>query len=228
LPLNNREVFDYQVAKVASIGSMLGAGDWICLSNVQNPPAGCGCGNLQCRSWDNSPGEKVAASPYEHKDQFFTSLFIQAVKAKHPRLRITPVICPECEQGVDVGTTTSPDGMTRYCHSINCSDPCGSIYYPGLVRALSPLDRVGLLCTYKVLRRDLPLYGKKAAWVAANIARYGQHGEVRKLLAVIQGWDVSAEEIEAQLDFVSRSNAGGYILSRLALDNSFWPVAVNR
>jgi hypothetical protein len=228
LPLNNREVFDYQVTKVASIGSMLEAGDRIYLSNVQNPPAGCGCGNLQCRSWDNSPGEKIAPSPYEHKELFFTSLFIDAVKAKLPRLKIIPVICPECEQGVEMGNVASPDAATGYCHSINCSDPCGSFYYPGLVRALGHLDRVGLLCTYKALRRDLPLYGEAAGWLAANINRYGQHGEVRKLVAVIQGWDVSTDEIKAQLDMVSKANVGGYILSLLPLDNSYWPVAVDR
>jgi hypothetical protein len=228
LPLNNREVFDYQLAKVASIGSRLESGDRIYLSNVQNPPTGCGCGNLQCRSWDNSPGEKIAPSPYEHKDQFFTSLFIDTVKAKLPRLKITPVLCPECEQGVEMSSVASPDAVTGYCHSINCSDPCGSIYYPGLIRALGPLDRVGLLCAYKALRRDLPLYGETAGWIAANIARYGQHGDVRKLLAVIQGWDVSTDEIKAQLYLVSKANVRGYILSLLPLDNSYRPVAVNR
>ena len=228
LPLNNKAVFDYQLAKVASIASMLEPGDSIYLSNVQNPPAGCGCGNLQCRSWDNSPGEKIAPSPYEHKEIFFTSLFLDALAAKLPLMRITPIICPECEQGVVMGTVANPDAQTRYCNSINCSDPCGGYYYPGLVRALGGLERVGLLCTYKALRRDIPIYGETAAWVAANIDRYSEHGAIRKLLPVLQGWDVSEEERNAQLDFVSKRNVRGYILSLLPLDNSFWPVAVNQ
>lgn len=228
LPLNNKAVFEYQLAKVASLASMLESGDSIYLSNVQNPPAGCGCGNLQCRSWDNSPGEKIAPSPYEHKELFFTSMFLDALRAKLPAIRITPIICPECEQGVVMGTVANPDAQTRYCNSINCSDPCGGFYYPGLIRALGGLERVGLLCTYKALGRDIPVYGGKAAWVAANIERYGEHGPVTKLIPVLQGWDVSEEEVNAQLDFVSKAGARGYILSRLPLDNSFRPVAVKR
>ena len=126
-----------------------------------------------------------------------------------------------------MGAVANPDAQTRYCNSINCSDPCGGFYYPGLVRALGGLDRVGLLCTYKALRRDIPIYGGTAAWVAANISRYGEHGAVTKLIPVIQGWDVSEEEIKAQVDFVSKTSVRGYILSLLPLDNSFWPVAVN-
>ena len=97
---------------------------------------------------------------------------------------------------------------------------------PGLVRALGGLDRVGLLCTYKALRRDLPVYGGTGAWVASNIGRYGEHAPVTKLMPVIQGWDVSGEEIKAQVDFVSNTSVRGYILGRFPLDNSFWPVAV--
>lgn len=226
LPLNNMAVFEYQLAKVASLASMLEPGDSIYLNNVQNPPAGCGCGNLQCRSWDNSPGEKIAPSPYEHKDVYFTSLFMDALKARMPSISFTPIICPECEQGVVMGRVANPDAQTRYCNSINCSDPCGGFYYPGLVRALGGLDRVGLLCTYKALRRDLPVYGGTAAWVASNIGRYGEHAPVTKLMPVIQGWDVSGEEIKAQVDFVSNTSVRGYILARFPLDNTFWPVAV--
>ena len=228
LPLNNKAVFDYQLAKVTSIAAMLESGDSIYLNNVQNPPAGCGCGNLQCRSWDNSPGEKIAPSPYEHREIFFTLLFLDALNAKVPSMSITPIICPECEQGVVMGTVANPDAQTRYCNSINCADPCGGFYYPGLVRALSGLEGVGLLCTYKALRRDIPLYGEKAAWVAANINRFGEHGPVTKVIPVLEGWDVTEQEVKAQLDFASKAGARGYILATLPLDNSFRPVAVDR
>jgi len=227
LPLNNRAVFDYQVAKVVSIASKLDSGDSIYLSNVQNPPAGCGCGNLQCRSWDNSQGEKIAPSPYEHKEIFFTSQFMETLKAKIPAMRITPIICPECEQSVLMGTVENPDAKTGYCNSINCSDPCGGFYYPGLVRALNGIERVGLLCTYKAMRRDLPIYGEPAAWVSANIGRYSEHGAVTKLLPVLQGWDVSEDEIKAQLSFVEKAKVRGYIISLMPLENSFWPVTVS-
>jgi hypothetical protein len=164
----------------------------------------------------------------KHKDMFFTSIFLDALNAKLPRMRITPIICPECEQGVVMGPAANPDAQTRYCASINCSDPCGGFYYPGLVRALGGLASVGLLCTYKALRRDVPIYGAEAAWVAANIDRYGEHGAVSRLVPVLQGWDVSEDEIKAQLSFVSERNVRGYILSLLPLENSFQPVAVKR
>src|SRR5262249_7959356 len=103
-------------------------------------------------------------------------------------------------------------------------DPCACFYYPGLVRALSGWERVGLLCTYKALRRDLPLYGGRAAWVSANIRRYGEHGPRGNLIAVLPGWETSAAEVQAQIRQATSAAIAGYILSTVRLDQSFRPV----
>jgi hypothetical protein len=81
----------------------LESGDALFLNNVQGPPPGCGCGNLQCRSWYNARGDTVAPSPYEHQDTYFTALFMQAVQEQHPALRVVPVLCAECERCVLFG-----------------------------------------------------------------------------------------------------------------------------
>jgi hypothetical protein len=227
LPLNNEAVFDFQLERVGRAASMLEPGDSIFLNDVQNSPAGCGCGNLQCRSWDNSPGDKVAPSPYDHQDAYFTAIFLDAARRANPSLKLIPVVCPECERGVTVGEVFSPEDQTGYCKSVDCSDPCALYYYPGLLRALAGLERVGLLCAYKALGRDLPLYGGQAAWVGANISRYAEHAPRENLVAVLQGWDVSEEEVRAQKDAAASAGASSLILSRLPLDQSYWPVPAN-
>jgi hypothetical protein len=225
LPLNNKAVFNFQLERMRRAAALLEAGDSIFLNNVQNPPAGCGCGNLQCRSWDNSPGDKVAPSPYDRQDVYFTAIFMDALKAEHPELKMIPVICPECERGVAVGEAFSPEDQTGYCHSVSCADPCALFYYPGLLRALAGLESVGLLCAYKALGRDVPLYGEQAAWIGANINRYAEHAPRQSVIAVLQGWDVSEDEIRAQTKQAASAGASKIILSKLALDQSYWPVS---
>jgi hypothetical protein len=226
LPLNNRSVFDFQIERVLGLAQPLREGDVVFLNNVQNSPAGCGCGNLQCRSWDNSPGEKVAPSPYDHADVFFTDMFVRELARRRPELRFVPVLCPECERGVRVGAAESPEDSTGYCRDINCSDPCALFYYPGLVRALARLDSVALLCAYKELRRDLPMYGGPAGWVAGNVGRYLEHGPKRGLIAVLQGWGVSDEELSAQVRQAAGAGADSYLISTVRLDQSYSPVAI--
>src|SRR4051812_12399585 len=75
--VNNRAVFDYAADRVCRLVQAVDAPfAALFLSDIQGGPVGCGCGNDLCRSWDNSPGDKIAPSPYERPDTFFSVVFL--------------------------------------------------------------------------------------------------------------------------------------------------------
>ena len=49
-----------------------------------------------------------------------------------------------------------------------------------------------------------------------------------RLIAVLQGWDVSEEEIEMQLRSAERAGTGGSVLSYVKIDQSWQPKNVKK
>ena len=227
--VHNRAVFDYALAKIGALLDRVPARQnlaGVFLNDIQACPTGCGCGNPLCRSWDVSPGNKVAPSPFTHTEDYFTVRFVEAVASAHPDLAIIPVICSECEIGVTLGGIVNPDLETGHCHGVTCGNPCGAFYYPGLIRALSGQRCVGLLSFYREFGRDLPLYGGEAAWCAAILDGYRQQNAHGMVLSMLQGWNVTPAQIAAQVAQVDAGGADGYIVARMPVEQSWWPVAV--
>lgn len=227
--VHTRAVFDYALTRIGTLLRDIPAGGdlhGVFLNDVQGGPTGCGCGNELCRSWDVSPGPKVAPSPFTHTEDYFTVRFVDAVATARPDLHIVPVICSECEIGVTIGGIVNPDLTALHCHGVTCGNPCGGIYYPGLVRALADRDCVGLLSFYRLFGRDLPLYGDEAAWCAAILDGYRQQNPDKPVISVLQGWDVDAAALDAQIEQSRRGGADGQLIALCPIDQSWWPVAV--
>lgn len=227
--VHTRAVFDYALARITRLlaGWSQNEGlQGIFLNDIQGGPTGCGCGNELCRSWDVSPGAKVAPSPFTHTEDYFTVRFLEAVTAACEGLHVIPVICSECEIGVTIGGIVNPDLSALHCHGVTCGNPCGGIYYPGLIRALSSQTCVGLLSFYQLFGRNIPLYGDEAAWCAAILDGYRQQQPDGQVISVLQGWNVDDAAIEAQIVQSRRGGANGQLIALCAIDQSWWPVAV--
>lgn len=233
--VNNRAVFDYALARVLALTAAAPLLDGLLLNDIQGPPAGCGCGNVLCRSWDNSPGEKIAPTPYADPDVFFPQVFwracaeaLAAAPANAlPKSRIFPIICGECEVGITMGGVDSPDELRGTCRGIPCSRPCALVYWPGLVRSLAAQggpERVGLLTPYKLFDRDTPLYGETAAWVGASVAHYREYDPAANLFAVVQGWEVTSDELADQIEQAAANGVAGTLVLEEPLEQSWWPV----
>jgi hypothetical protein len=218
--VNNKAVFDYELARVKVLLSNTKGLSGVFLADIQGPPNGCGCGNTACRSWDNSPGPKVADSPYKYPATFFSKVFAEAVQRAHPRLEVIPVLVGECENGLDVGKAANPDATSGACHGIPCLHPCSLDYYPGLLRALSGPKPVALFTPYKLFRRNRPEYGGEAAWVAASVERMLQYAPGQQPIAVLQGWDTTDAERKAQVH-QARSAGAGYLMAMTPVDQSW-------
>jgi hypothetical protein len=222
--VNNRAVFDYALDRVARLVKAVRepfAG--VFLNDIQGGPAGCGCGNDLCRSWDNSPGEKIAPSPYERPETFFSVVFLHALRRRLPGTALVPIICEECETGITMDGIESPDDVLGECHGVPCR-PCSTDYYPRLIDSLRDEPRVGLLSFYKLWRRNVPLWGPEAGWVGAVLRRYHERDPAQQLISVLQGWDVTDAELAAQIAQSRAGGSAGTLVCGSMIDQSFWPV----
>ena len=102
-----------------------------------------------------------------------------------------------------------------------CAHPDGVETYPKLIRTLRPLRNVGLLSLYKVFARDDPAYGPEAAWTGAILERYHAVESEQQIISVLQGWNVTDGEIDAQIEQVLSHGASGYIVAGEEIDQSW-------
>lgn len=226
--VNNNSVFGYELKRVSeALNSVKGlSGVYLC--DIQGAPNGCGCGNPLCRSWDNSPGDKLAVAPYNHPDVYFSERFASAVASAFPKLKVIPTLCEECENGLEVGGVASPDGgATGACHGIPCSHPCSLDYYPGLVNSMAPFENRALLTLYKLYKKDDIRFGSEAGWVAGALGRYRQIAPNQPLTAVLQGWDVSQEQRAAQIEQAVKGGATGILMAFKPINQSWKAVEVS-
>jgi tetratricopeptide (TPR) repeat protein len=117
--VNNRAAFDYALKRVHTMVQAAPHLDGLLLNDIQGPPAGCGSGNILCRSWDNSPGDKIAPTPYANPDVFFSEAFWRACadalagppEKPLPRECVVPILCGECAIGIFLGDAFNPDDV---------------------------------------------------------------------------------------------------------------------
>ena len=210
--VNNRAVFAYEQQRIRRILASAPKLDGLFLCDIQGAPMGCGCGNPLCRSWDNSTGKKVAPAPYQHPDKYFSREFVSAVRRNLPDVTILPVLCEECENGIDVGPAADPD-LDGACHGVPCAHPCSLDYYPGLLRALSGPSPIGLLAFYRLFRRNTPEYGAEAGWITGIVRRVHQTVPEQPVIAILQGWSGSRAQQAVQKQRALEGGAAGYLMA---------------
>ena len=218
--VNNRAVFAYEAMRVQRTVEAAPNLDGLFLCDIQGPPMGCGCGNPLCRSWDNSPGEKVAPAPYQHPDLYFSKEFVASIERDNPGLLILPVLCEECENGIDVGPASNPD-LLGPCHNVPCAHPCSLDYYPGLLRAFAGARPMCLLAFYRLFGRNNPEYGGEAAWITGILQRVHQTVLAQPIIAVLQGWSGSQAQRALQKQRALEGGATGYLMALVYVKQSW-------
>ena len=91
--------------------------------------------------------------------------------------------------------------------------------------------RIAVLATYKQFQRDLPRYGTEASWVAFAIKSFesmpprhqGTAILASRTIAILQGWNVTPDEIAAQQTMALKAGANGYVVAYDKLDQSWSP-----
>lgn len=218
VPVAYEESFNAHSNRVQRLLASLPPPAAIWLNDLQGPPAVCGCGHPLCR-WTTDYGPKVTATALGDDA---AARFVRAVQNMSPKARVIPVWATECE-------AHDKDDL---CAGVACyTGRCWKDWTKQLMPLAEAAPTIGVLATYKILQRDLPRYGSTAGWVGEAVRsfqsmppqRSGTAVPATRLVAVMQGWDVSAGELAAQIDQARQAGAAGVIIAREPLEPSWTP-----
>jgi hypothetical protein len=220
VPVGYAEPFDAHLERVAALvkGQPLPVG--VFLNDLQSAPSACGCGNSLCR-WTPGYGPIHTATRLSADA---AEKFASAVQQLMPRARIIPVWTTECEE-LD-GVKNGP------CAGVGCfSGACWKEFTAQLMPVAAKFDSLAVLLLYRVFDRDLTRYGAPAGWVKDALdsfrsmppRRHGKAIAANRLIAILQGWDVSPAQREAQILRSQEAGAAGYVLALAEIDQSWEP-----
>lgn len=220
VPIRYQEAFDAHLRRVEALLQGLPAPKGILLNDLQSAPTACGCGNTFCR-WVPDYGPIRTATTLGPDA---AAKFVSAVRKLSPGSEIIPVWTTECE------AHEMPKGAA--CDGVPCFT--GTCWY-AWTEQLMPVAResrtLGVLAPYRAFGRDEPRYGATAGWVRHALASFAEMPPKRKgeaipasrLLAVLQGWDVTPEQREAQIQRAREAGARGYVMAEMKIEQGWEP-----
>lgn len=221
VPILSREPFTAQRERVLSLLADLPTPKLIFLNDLQGAPSACGCGNPLCR-WTSDYGDRRTTVPLGDDA---AALFVSTIQKASPDSEVIPVWTTECEEH-----DGAPAGL---CAGVGCFDGiCWKAYTRQLMPLAETTKRVAVLATYKQFQRDIPHYGTAdASWIGFAIATFetmpprhnGKSISASRIIAVVQGWDVSAKEIAAQRASAVKAGANGCVVAYDEIEQSWTP-----
>lgn len=220
VPVLYQESFPVHLERVKQLLTGKPTPRGVFLNDLQGAPSACGCGHHLCR-WATDYGPiKNAAATRLPKDA--AAKFVAEVKKLSPEAKIIPVWATECEEH-DKG---------ELCGGVGCfKGDCWREWTAQLMPVAAEAETVAALLPYRALERDLPRYGPEAGWIMHALqsfstmpARYKSTGvPAQRLVAVLQGWDVTPEQVAAQIVQAEAAGAAGYVVSRMKLNQDWEP-----
>ena len=225
VPILARAPFEAQRKRLLKLLAEVPAPKLIFLNDLQGAPSACGCGNSLCR-WTSDYGPRRSTTPL---DDNAAALFIREIQTAAPDSEVIPVWTTECEEH-----DGSPDGL---CAGVGCYDGlCWRAYTRQLMPVAETSRRLAVLALYQEFQRDLPHYGPaEASWIEYAVGTFqtmpprhrGKAIPASRMIAVVQGWDVSADQIEAQRSAAKRAGAAGSVVAYAKIDQSWTPKIVS-
>jgi hypothetical protein len=218
VPLLYQETFAAQLRRIGGLLHGLPAVTGVFLNDLQAAPSACGCGNVLCR-WTPDYGPLHTATRLPNDA---AARFVAAVRQFVPGSTVIPVWTTECELGEKDAS----------CAGVACfQGACWRDYTAQLMPVAKECDTLGALCLYRAFGRDLPRYGGEAGWVQQALASFvrmppqrgGQPIPPGRLIAILQGWDVTETQRQAQIERCRRAGARGYVMALTPIDQRWEP-----
>lgn len=220
-PILYREAFAAHLKRVERLLADRPPPASLLLNDLQGPPTACGCGNPVCR-WtaDYGPIKTATAAGDDAAARFVA----EVEKLAGGKLPVVPIWTTECEEH-DV----AKDAL---CAGVGCYK---GICWKAYTRQLQPLadqsPTIGALLLFKEFGQNTKAYREPAGWVGHALRGFQtmppKHGgkaiEPQRLIAVLQGWDVSPEELAAQREQAETAGAGGILVAFAKIDQSWTP-----
>ena len=212
------ETFPVHLARVKQLLADKPLASGIFLNDLQAGPSACGCGHHLCR-WTTDYGKIVTATRLSADG---AAKFVAAVKQLSPASKVIPVWVPECEES-DADTL---------CNSVGCfKGACWREFTAQLKPLAAEAETLAALVPYRALQRDLPRYGPTAGWVKQALQSFSTMPEryqappvlPGRLIAILQGWEVTPGQIKAQIARSVEAGAAGYVVSLMAIEQGWEP-----
>jgi hypothetical protein len=225
VPVFYREAFDAHLARIEKLLAGLPPAKTVYLNDLQGAPSACGCGNPVCR-WTTDYGPIVTATKLG--DDAAAKFVAEVRKRVSKETKVVPVWVTECE--------AHDKENDKLCAGVGCYEGiCWKAYVKQLAPAAADSDTLGALLLYKEFGQDVPHYKARAGWIGHAIG----HGfadqpskqtspaiQASRIVAVLQGWDVTDAEIAAQLEQATSAGVGGTIVAFAKIDQSWSPKTV--
>ncbi len=224
VPVLYQETFDVHHQRVAALLKKLPAAKGIFLNDLQGAPTACGCGNQFCRwTTDYGPIKTATRLPPDA-----AAKFAAAVGRLMPKAKIIPVWTTECTEH------DGPKGAA--CDGVGCfNGACWKEYNAQLIPVAKLCEQIGVLLPYQDFPGELSRSGPNAQWqkyalnsfTAILPKRGGSPIPQNRLIAILQGWDVSPEQRQTQIRQSEETGTAGYILALTKIDQSWEPRLMN-
>jgi len=188
------------------------------LNNIQGSPSSCGCGNTLCR-WTTDYGPKKTTTNIGDKAP---GQFLGALKKAHNDIQFLPIFYPECEEGDKV----------HFCAGVGCfKGICWKAWSRQLDGLSEHTETIGAAAFFKALDRSSSQYGTPGSWVYKAVQQFQTMPPVNghkawpgdRIISILQGWDVSDDELQNQIAASEKAGAKGYLVVKSKLDQSWRP-----
>ncbi|PYI81547.1 MAG: hypothetical protein DME26_19835 [Verrucomicrobia bacterium] len=220
VPVLYQETFEPHRARVADLLRDLPSPKGIFLNDLQGAPSACGCGNSYCR-WTTDYGPKLTAARLPNDA---AARFVAAVAKLAPQAKIVPVWTTECLE------KDGPPGAP--CDGVGCfSGKCWREYTAQLMPVADQCDTIGVLLPFHAFEKERTAYGDHAEWQKHALTSFieippkrgGKAIPLNRLIAVLQGWDLTPAQQTLQVKQSEDAGVGGYLLALAKIDQSWEP-----
>jgi hypothetical protein len=218
VPVLYQETFAAQLQRIADLLHGLPAVTGVLLNDLQAAPSACGCGNDLCR-WtpDYGPIRTATRLPNEA-----AARFVLSVRRLVPGSTVIPVWAPECEE----------EEKAAACAGVACfTGACWREYTAQLEPVAQECDTLAALCLYRAFGRDLPRYGSDSGWARQALLSFSEMPAKRggrsiapqKVVAILQGWDVTEAQRQAQIRQSRQAGVQAYVMALTPIDQRWEP-----
>jgi hypothetical protein len=220
VPILNKEPFQEQLLRVRKLLEDRPQPTGVFLNDLQGAPSACGCGNHLCR-WTTDYGKIRSTTPLGNGAP---GEFVAAIQKLLPRSEVIPVWTTECEEH-----DGAQDGL---CAGVGCfKGICWKAYTEQLMPVARRSQRLGVLLPYQAFQRDLEIYGEPAGWITHAVKSFktmparhqGEPILPSRLIAVLQAWSVTTEQVAQQIDVAQRAGVAGYLVSYTEIEQGWEP-----
>lgn len=221
VPILYQEAFDAHLERLRKLLATLPPPKKLFLNDLQAAPSSCGCGNPVCR-WTTDYGPVVTAKRLG--DDAAAKFVAEVKKLVSPETAVVPVWTTECEEH-----DKEKDAL---CAGVGCfKGICWKAYTKQLMPLAEQSSQIGVLLLYKEFGQDSSAYKQPAGWTRHALGGFatmppkngGKAIGPHRLIAVLQGYDVTERELAEQIERTKEAGAASYIVAFAKIDQSWTP-----